>query len=144
MSQPKNAVPGFGLIDTELLMAVALESVGFAGECYWKLRLAPITGYTLIALGFVALLMRKCTTLVDIELLTSVLEVDAPMTSDEYRDRSGSFCPNCRSTDLNGGSLQADSNYAWQPVSCMDCGADWVDEYILSGYDHLDMSSAAG
>ena len=51
----------------------------------------------------------------------------------EYIKKGGVRCPNCTSDNLNGGSIEIDGGCAYQGVCCLDCAAEWVDEYKLVG-----------
>ena len=55
------------------------------------------------------------------------LELQKP----RYVARHGAGCPLCYSKDIEGGSIDADSDTAWQHCSCGNCGAEWNDIYQL-------------
>jgi hypothetical protein len=38
-------------------------------------------------------------------------------------------CPLCKSENISGGHVEIDSDSAWQPVTCDDCGYDWNEVY---------------
>ena len=38
-------------------------------------------------------------------------------------------CPICMSKDIQGGNIQIEGKEAWQPVSCLTCGAGWTEVY---------------
>jgi transcription elongation factor Elf1 len=40
-------------------------------------------------------------------------------------------CPFCHSGQIEGGSVEIDAGGAWQEVSCVECGEQWVDIYKL-------------
>lgn len=46
---------------------------------------------------------------------------------------SGCSCPNCGSDNISGDSWDANGGFAFQEVSCNDCGYDWQDFYQLIG-----------
>lgn len=50
----------------------------------------------------------------------------------KYLESGGAKCPHCDSTDIDGGSMQTDSNIAWQNISCNDCEEVWTDIYTLT------------
>lgn len=58
-------------------------------------------------------------------------------TADKYAEAHGAFCPACQSSDIEGGTFEADNNYAWRRVKCLRCGASWNDVYKLTGYNNL-------
>ena len=54
---------------------------------------------------------------------------------DDYL-KNPDHCPNCgQDEELEGGKIQADSNYAWQEIECPACGFSWQDVYTLTGID---------
>ncbi len=57
------------------------------------------------------------------------------LTSEQYIESNSSKCPFCLSHNIEGQGLQADADYAWQPVLCLDCGEGWHDVYALIGYE---------
>lgn len=57
-----------------------------------------------------------------------------PITNEEYCQES-SHCIHCKGYNIEGGSIDLDSNYATQQITCNTCGAEWEDTYILTGYD---------
>lgn len=59
------------------------------------------------------------------------------LTSEEYAARAGGCCPFCMSHDITGGASNFDSNVAWMNVRCNECGKEWADEYILTGYSEV-------
>ena len=42
-----------------------------------------------------------------------------------------SHCPFCKSSDIEGGSVDVDAGGAWQEVGCNACGKSWNDFYRL-------------
>ena len=57
-----------------------------------------------------------------------------PMTKKQYVEAGGTRCPICRSDQIEGESVQAFyAGEATQEVSCLDCHAEWVDCYTLTG-----------
>lgn len=54
-----------------------------------------------------------------------------------YIASGGTECPVCHCTALDGDSITIESGYAWQNVTCTDCGASWTDEYELTGISHF-------
>lgn len=57
-----------------------------------------------------------------------------PMTDKEYVQTGGVRCPYCRSTNVEGQSIDVDAGEATQEMGCNDCNAEWVDCYKLVGY----------
>ena len=50
----------------------------------------------------------------------------------EYIDAGGGFCPNCRSDQIEGDSVDFDGPHCTQRMWCLDCHAAWFDVYTLS------------
>ena len=69
------------------------------------------------------------------------LNSNVPLTEQEYVDKLGLLCPNCKSTKgvHTWGSLYTDDGVAWQDVGCNLCNLIWVDNYNLVGYSELEM-----
>ena len=57
---------------------------------------------------------------------------------DKYIKTGGNSCLNCGSGDIEGGSVEIDSSYATQEVSCNECGYAWKDEYTLTGVGSIE------
>jgi len=53
----------------------------------------------------------------------------------EYVDAGGGFCPNCRSDQIEGDSVDFDGRYCSQRMSCLECDAVWFDVYTLSSVE---------
>lgn len=49
-----------------------------------------------------------------------------------YIKHNGTVCPECYGTELEGQEIVIDNGKAFQDVHCMDCHAEWTDEYQLS------------
>lgn len=65
---------------------------------------------------------------------------DDEVEEDLYVKNSGSYCPNCQSTELEGiGEINADGDWMSSEIKCNNCGARWTDIYTLSGYDNLEV-----
>ena len=64
-------------------------------------------------------------------------------TEAEYVAKHGCVCPCCGSTSIEGDSVEIDRGSASQKVSC-DCGADWIDQYSLTGYSSLSVGDGEG
>lgn len=47
------------------------------------------------------------------------------------KDKSNE-CPKCGCDCVEGGHVEIDAGGAWQPVSCNECEAEWVDIYKLT------------
>ena len=55
-----------------------------------------------------------------------------------YLASDGSACPVCKSRSITAMSgVEADDDYAWQRIMCMDCHASWEDTYVLTGFINL-------
>lgn len=69
-------------------------------------------------------------------------EERAKLTQDdpqrEYVAGLGCLCPVCKSTDIEGGSVEIDAGTASQEVHCLNCDASWKDLYDLTGFANLD------
>ena len=60
-----------------------------------------------------------------------------PLNNAEYvaqSAESGTVCPFCGSSHIEGGSFDVEGATASQSVSCNACEAEWVDTYQLTGY----------
>lgn len=68
----------------------------------------------------------------------------AAMTPEQYVSEGGARCPNCRSQDLEGGSVDILDGAACQQVGCNDCDATWIDTYRLDKYEELDIPDNEG
>ena len=59
-----------------------------------------------------------------------------PLTDKEYVDKAGAGCPHCLcTTNVTGHSVSIDRGVALQDCSCSNCGAQWVDQYSLVGFE---------
>ena len=48
--------------------------------------------------------------------------------------KNDSKCPWCNSCRITGcGQVETDCSHAWQPITCLDCSAEWEDQYTLTG-----------
>lgn len=63
---------------------------------------------------------------------------NVPLTDEQYVAKGGGVCPVCKSTQIEGGSIQVDGPGAWQGVRCLECEATWNDLYALKGYAELE------
>jgi hypothetical protein len=61
----------------------------------------------------------------------------SPEQEAEYISNRGSKCPICRSDNLEGGSLDVDGPVARVEATCLDCDAEWIDIYTLSGIEEV-------
>lgn len=62
-------------------------------------------------------------------------------TQAEYVAEGGSYCPNCKSKNINTidpTAVMRDGQHAWQQVECHDCGMQWQENFVLSGYSNLE------
>ena len=53
----------------------------------------------------------------------------------EYWDACGSFCPRCKSDDIQAGAIDAEGDEAWQSVTCNDCQYEWFDIFLAAGIE---------
>lgn len=61
------------------------------------------------------------------------------MTNEEYVEKQGLVCPACGDKDVTAtDSPEVNGRYAFQPVCCNTCRAQWTDEYMLVGYSNLE------
>ena len=58
------------------------------------------------------------------------------LTSQEYVDKSGVFCPVCGCSEISAAHPEIEDSGIYVNVECI-CGAIWVDFYELKGYDNL-------
>lgn len=56
------------------------------------------------------------------------------MSQSQYLAKKGVHCPFCGSDEISGESINVDAGAAEQEVSCLVCGAQWTDTYLLAGY----------
>lgn len=64
------------------------------------------------------------------------------MTPDEYLTFGGNYCPECHSTNIESGRLEADGTTAWAQVTCFSCDSSWKDVYELVGIENLRKSNS--
>lgn len=63
------------------------------------------------------------------------------LTDKQYVAVDGRQCPNCHKEALYGGAVEIDGGAAQQEVSCLTCGAMWLDQYKLTGYVDLELDT---
>ena len=57
------------------------------------------------------------------------------LNSKEYAAKGGVHCPYCYGNGIEtDGNVEIVVGMAWQDMSCIDCNAEWRDEYSLTGY----------
>ena len=56
------------------------------------------------------------------------------MTQEQYK-KQPYLCPYCQSTNIE--ALEWDSEASEQKVKCSDCGKQWWDTYVLTGYEEI-------
>lgn len=56
------------------------------------------------------------------------------MTDKQYVGAKGYKCPFCGSENISGNAFNVYGGSTTQEVGCDDCGAEWLDQYILTGY----------
>ena len=60
------------------------------------------------------------------------LGIAEPTVAEQYVQAGGGFCPNCRSEQIEGDSVDFDGPHCTQRMRCLECHADWTDVYVLS------------
>jgi hypothetical protein len=62
------------------------------------------------------------------------------MTNEEHtrHAETGQLCTVCRSEQVTGAEIEIEGAGAVQTCGCTDCGASWVDVYVLTGYVSLE------
>jgi len=50
----------------------------------------------------------------------------------EYVKGGWSKCPFCKSSDIEGQSVDMTGNFVYQEVSCKKCKREWMDTYELT------------
>jgi|ERR1039458_7146311 hypothetical protein len=53
----------------------------------------------------------------------------------QYLANEGVVCPFCQSDDVVSGSVETDSGYATQDITCNVCDEEWTDVYTLTGVE---------
>lgn len=53
----------------------------------------------------------------------------------DYVKKGFAHCPFCKSSDIDGESVNIDGKTAIQDIGCLNCGAQWTDVYKLTGID---------
>lgn len=56
----------------------------------------------------------------------------------EFVTQEGAHCPNCFSTNTEGGSFDIEGGLTEQYQSCYDCEATWVAQSLLIGFRDLE------
>lgn len=59
----------------------------------------------------------------------------------EFVTTEGAHCPNCFSTNTEGGSFDIDGGLTEQRQSCYDCESTWISRSLLIGYRDLETES---
>ena len=71
-------------------------------------------------------------TIEDVDNIPEPEEIDPEQQY--YKDNGGNKCPYCHSEEIEGGSIEIDSNVATQEVWCHDCDEHWNDFYDFAGF----------
>jgi len=82
----------------------------------------------------------------DFEVTDEAIEQDSDgsMTDKEYVNHAGEVCPACGAKGRNEAAhIDGHGREAWGDVTCLDCGATWVDEWRLHGYCELEVPEKA-
>jgi hypothetical protein len=61
----------------------------------------------------------------------------SPEQKAAYVSGGGLKCPFCQSDNLEGGSLDVAGPVVRAEATCLDCDAEWIDVYTLSGIDEV-------
>lgn len=61
-----------------------------------------------------------------------------PLSPTEYVGKKGNYCPACGSEDFEGQEISVVAGEATQSCYCHECGSEWMDTYILTGYMDLE------
>lgn len=57
------------------------------------------------------------------------------LTQRQYVRRKGQCCPGCGKKDtIIGEEVTIDAGYATQECHCVECDAEWKDQYRLTGF----------
>ena len=60
------------------------------------------------------------------------------ISNQEYVSGGFNTCPVCGTSDIVGGSVEIDCNYAIQDCNCNSCYASWRDSYTLSDISEVE------
>ena len=60
--------------------------------------------------------------------------MSAPLSQEDYLANPNQ-CPYCQSSNIEGESMEVDSNISWQRIICNECGKSWTDLYKLIGWE---------
>lgn len=71
--------------------------------------------------------------------------MEAPMekmTNEQYVEAGGICCPYCKCANIRVTSRieTGDTIHAFQDCKCNNCGKEWTEEYVLTGYTESDNS----
>lgn len=61
------------------------------------------------------------------------------MTSEKYVEGKGLHCPYCHADagSFDGAEVEVDAGKAYQDVVCLECGREWRDTYVLTGFTEV-------
>ena len=62
-----------------------------------------------------------------------------PKDLSEY---NGQLCTKCERDNISGGFVEVDANYAWQKISCPDCGNEVREVFKLCGVEDVETGKA--
>jgi len=63
--------------------------------------------------------------------------MNSVMTNEEYIEAGGLLCPYCRSNGITGQGFDGEGRSVWSEIHCINCGADWMDLYTLTGFEKI-------
>ena len=56
------------------------------------------------------------------------------LTVEQYVKGKPNLCPFCKSDEIEGEGVSIEDKEAFQDITCLSCGSQWMDRYKLSGY----------
>lgn len=57
------------------------------------------------------------------------------LTDAEYATEAWATCPRCKGGEVEAGNMNVEGNEAWQEVTCVACGYEYIDLFNLIGYE---------
>jgi len=55
--------------------------------------------------------------------------------NETHIENEGCCCPFCGVVDIVGEDLSVEGSVVTQRVSCNECNEEWIDRFILAGYE---------
>ncbi len=78
-----------------------------------------------------------------IEACNIVEDIAVNHFGDDEDSYDGLHCPNCNDEHIEADRIEADGNIGWSNCTCLSCGAEWVDRYVLDGFTSLTLPKLA-